>query len=529
MAKTKHPAPEQQPTRATAARPVFAAIDVGATAVRMQIAQLGAERQFEILEHLVHPIAIGSDTFQQGYVSPATGRALGEVLVNFQRVLEQYGVASCRAVGTSAIREATNKDVLLDRVHHQSGFRLEVLDAAEESRLTYQILLPFLEKQDLDEPETRTLVLDLGGGSTEIVVLEGKHILLAGNSRIGTARLFHGVYRRDSQDAQAVLESMIHNVVSTAHDLYRHVPIRECLIINSLLAKALAGHPEAETLPRGLVVPAGVLRSVARDAAGATPEALVNRFAIGLAEAELLLPALRVSDAFLDTMAVTRIFLPEVDLIDGLFIDQAMRHAGEDPIDAFRGEILRSVQSLAEKYQAGGSHCLQVTRLGRQLFDGLADYLDLDRRDRLYLEVGSILHDVGRFIDDCDHHKHGAYIVWHSEIVGFGEAERDLVALLVRYHRKGRPRETHPEFARLSTEQRLRVAKLASLLRIADALDRDHEERVRQLEIRLGEEHVDILCEATSDLAVEKAALVRKGTLFEDLTGLRIRLRRHLA
>jgi len=510
---------------------ILAAIDVGATAVRMEIAQADPDSDantVEPLEQLVHPIAIGTDTFQLKRITPPTMRALCEVLRNFRRVLDEYQVETCSVVATSAIREATNQDHLLDRIAHETGFRVEVLDASEESRLTYMILLPFLRENGLAEKDTTSLVLDLGGGSTEIMALEGTRVRLAGARRLGTARLFYSVGAADCQNERALLTSIIHNVVNSAHDLYRGLPIRELLVINSVLARALLHEPGAEAAPHGLRVPVEAVRTAAADAGEQCGEALAARFGVSQSDAELLQPALLTLESFLDTVPVSRIFLPEVDLISGLFLDQLLRLRGQDPFDVFREQIKSAAMSLARKYHSEGGHSLQVTNLCRQLFDGLSDYLDLTERDRIYLEIGAILHDVGRFINDNDHHKHGHYIVIHSDLMGFSEEERNLIALLVRYHRKGRPRETHPEYASLTRRDRLRVAKLASLLRLADALDREHEERVRTLHVSIGEETLDIAAEASGDLAVEKDAIRRKGTLFVDLTGLRINLRRHM-
>jgi exopolyphosphatase/guanosine-5'-triphosphate,3'-diphosphate pyrophosphatase len=507
------------------APPLLAAIDVGATAVRMQIAQVNADESLTIIENLVHPIAVGADTFQRGRISPATGRALREVLQNFSHVLGDYGLslADCRAVGTSAVRESTNRMLLLDRIRHDTGIELEVLDASEETRLAYQILLPFLRNNGLAD-RANCLVLDLGGGSTEIMVLQGARVLLTAARRLGTARLFHSIDAAEVQNTEALMGSLVQNVVSSAEDLYRHMSIRECLVINGTIAEALAHQPKAEAVEGGLCAPIETVEEVARLCSDLPAEALARRLGVGPAEVELLVPGMHALEAFLDTLTVTRVFFPEVELIRGLFMDELMRRKGEDPYEVFREQILNAAMSLSEKYHAEGGHSLQVTRLCRLLFDELGGYLDMDERDRLFLEVAGILHDVGRYINDNDHHKHGAYIVHHSDIMGLSDEERDLVALLVRYHRKGRPRKEHPEFAQLTDADQLRMSKLAAILRVADALDRGHEERIRDLRVEIGEEDLDIYAAASGDLAVERDALLRKATLLVDLTGLRVNL-----
>lgn len=507
---------------------LLAAIDVGSTAVRMEVAQLKPDGSLQPVDQLVHPIAIGTDTFREGYIAASTAKALTEVLTRFARVLKEYGISECHTVATSALREATNRDVLVDRIHHDSGLSVRILDAAEESRLTYQMLLPFLRQNGLDA-EDHALVLDLGGGSTEIMVLEGLRVQISGARRFGTSRLILNASRDDETDSRILLDSMISSFVSSAEELYREIPVRECLVINTTLAGLFSRDEQAETIPGGLRLPLQPVWQAIEDVTSLPRASLAERFGLGPSETELLLPTFLVLSEFLRTIPVSRLFLPRLDFLTGVLIDASLNHFGVDPLDTFRDHILSATLSLAERYNVHGAHALQVRRLSRQLFDVLAGYLGLTTKDRLYLEVAALLHDIGRFINDCDHHKHGAYIVQHSELLGFSEEEHQIIALIVRYHRKGRPRLTHGDFARLTTTQRLQVSKLAALLRIADALDRDHEERVRQLHVEIGEAELNLGAEATGDLSIEKAALRSKGAYFEELTGLTLNLRRHMS
>jgi exopolyphosphatase/guanosine-5'-triphosphate,3'-diphosphate pyrophosphatase len=175
------------------------------------------------------------------------------------------------------------------------------------------------------------------------------------------------------------------------------------------------------------------------------------------------------------------------------------------------------------------THASTVQALALELFEALQGYLDLSDQDGLMLELAALLHDVGRFISDRDHHKHSMYIVNWTEIVGLSERDRKLVGLVARYHRKGRPRPDHVEFGSLAPEDRMRVSKLAALLRLADAMDRSHRQVVRHVVVEIGETEVDLAADATADLTVESEAVRRKGNLFTDLTGLTVRFRRVLS
>ncbi|MFH0910191.1 MAG: exopolyphosphatase, partial [Planctomycetota bacterium] len=181
----------------------LAAVDVGATSVRMEIAELEPGGAFHTCERLVHPVSLGNDTFRIGEVRPQTLRAICRVMANFSRILSEYRVSDCRAVATSAIREAANKDILIDHIRHESGLQINVLDAVDEMRFTYQLLQPFLKKR-LGTKKGYTLILDLGGGSTEMMLLKGQHPVFVSTRRLGTARLFQQISAVEGGDARAL-------------------------------------------------------------------------------------------------------------------------------------------------------------------------------------------------------------------------------------------------------------------------------------------------------------------------------------
>jgi exopolyphosphatase/guanosine-5'-triphosphate,3'-diphosphate pyrophosphatase len=504
---------------------LLAAIDIGSTSARLEIAQTGPDGTLQPLEHLVHPVSLGVDTFRLGYVTPATTRAACLVLRNFARVLKQYQVTHYRAVTTSAIREATNKDIVVDRIRHESGLQVEILDAVGEMRLTFATLRPFL-KTYLARSRAYTLVLDLGGGSTEMVLLHGADLVLVGTRRLGTARLFQSIISSDCDDAEALLESQVRNLVDSAQHLFRAYPVTECVVINPVLARALRNAKEARALKGGLVAGVGAVRRLGREAHGLSLNQARQRFGLQQAPAELLLPAALAVNRFLDHIRARRVWFPEVDLLSGLLHDQSRRLAGADEEADTRDQVVRSTLSIATKYHCDEAHARQVARLAVQLFDGLASFLDLAARDRLLLEVAALLHDIGNFVSERAHHKHSAYLIRSAEIVGLRDEDLEIISQVARYHRKRHPAPQHVEFAALPVETRLRISKLAALLRIADALDRGHRQLVRRLEVRLQPDALRLHVEAREEPVVEAAALRFKGRLFEELTGMAVRLQR---
>ncbi len=503
----------------------LAAIDVGSTSVRMQVAELSGNGVLAMLDELVHPVALGVDTFGCGYITRDTLRAVCRVLANFSRVLDDYDVRDFRAVATSAIRDAGNRDIVVDRIAHETGFRLHVLDAVEESRLTYQVMLPFLEK-NVGDTEGYTLFLDLGGGSTETMVLQGRNLVLTNTRRLGTARLLHNCAGAGAGNEQMLLESVIRNVVHSTLSVYRDYTMAHCVVTNSQLLKAFDGRGDVGYLDGGLNVHGEMIMRAAKEVQGLAPEQVAERFGVSISDVELLVPALLILDRFLREIRVERVYMAEMDLLSGIFHDLILLRQGENPALVFSEQVIRSARGLAEKYGYDADHSLHVAELAVELYDGVAGFLDLGGKDRLYLEVAAILHDIGMFVSERAHHKHSMYLIEWSEVVGLDADERSLVALIARYHRKNHPRPQHAEFMRLPMEDRLRVTKLAAVLRLADALDRGHRQIIETVAAQVTETDLVLRAKSRHDLVVETMALKEKATLFEEATGLQVKLLR---
>lgn len=497
-----------------------AAIDIGSTSVRMCVAEISPAGGMSVLSELVHPVAVGHDTFTVGHITPETLRALCTVLTNFAAVVKEYE-AECLAVATSSVRDASNCDLVVDRIRHESGIQLSVIDAVEESRLTCQVLLPFLEEH-VPSRKGHTLFVDLGGGSTETLLLKGANIVLASNRRLGTARLFQSI--SGMGDRQMLQESVIRNVVTSTMNHFQDYTIHECVVTNTLVERALLRTGKVKEIEGGIEATKEVFFDLLRSLRRCSTEEMAERAGLSLAEAELLMPAMLTLERLFEEVGVKRFFMAELELLTSVLYDLRMSAWGQNPLLEFGEQVVRSAKGLGERYDYDAPHAVRVAKLAVQMYDGLADFLDLAGKDRLYLEVAGILHDIGMFIGDEGHHKHSQYLIEWSEIVGFNREERSLIAQIARYHRKALPSPLHEGFMRWPLAQRLRISKLAAILRAADALDRSHLQAITDVKVTLDKTMLTFEIEGESDLVVERVAMEDKGLLLREVTGLNIEL-----
>ena len=184
--------------------------------------------------------------------------------------------------------------------------------------------------------------------------------------------------------------------------------------------------------------------------------------------------------------------------------------------------MLRSARILAERYQSDASHGEHVGKLCEHFLTNLQDLHNLTAHDALLLQVAAILHEVGTYVSPRAHHKHSEYIILNSEIFGLDRLDVTIVALVSRYHRHSGPKLDHPSYAALSTEDRIRVCKLAAILRVADALERTHAQRISKIEILRTPDKLRIRLPGLEDAAIERLAMDSKADLFEQVFGLSV-------
>jgi exopolyphosphatase/guanosine-5'-triphosphate,3'-diphosphate pyrophosphatase len=208
---------------------------------------------------------------------------------------------------------------------------------------------------------------------------------------------------------------------------------------------------------------------------------------------------------------------------DGLLLELAREVTGQEDEALLLG-VIHSATALAEKYHVDPNHAGNVAEVAVRLFDFLQSDHGLNKRCRLLLRVGAILHEVGGFVSSRSHHKHSEYLIANSEIFGLNRLEITLVAEIARYHRRSTPRSSHPIYMALPREQRVVVNKLAGILRVADALIRGNLRRAHEIRFERRGDDLIVSLPRGSDLLLEEHALSAKGDLFEEIFGMKIRL-----
>lgn len=508
-----------------AARPV-AVVDIGATSVRMAIAEIDSVANVRILEEISQVVSLGHDTFSSQKISRKSIEECAVVLRSCRRLMREYGITrpdQMRVVATSAVREATNRLAFIDRMYIATGFEVESLDEAEVNRITYMGVQPLLQSTP-QLASVKTVVVEVGSGSTEILVVRGGNVLFSNTYRLGSLRLLEQVDRLNTSIAKqrTIIESQVHRFV---HQIYEHVDSDRQIQMVALGGdmRLAANNLNCSSLGKDLrSISLADLTEFARMVGTLREEDLVARFDLSYADAETLWPSLVSYIHLAREFEVPEIHVAETNLRDGLLSDLAVRDAWTAE---FRNQIIRSAINLGRKMSFDETHARHVATLSRKLFADLAEEHQLDQRMELILYLAALLHEIGMFINARSHHKHAMYIIRNSELFGLSVKDLLLVALIVRYHRRSSPQPDHEGYATLDRSDRVAVAKLAAILRLAIALDESRSQRINNIRCRRDGDRLIITTHGIEDVSLEQLTVRHSGELFEEVFGMSVFLR----
>ncbi len=508
----------------------IAAIDAGSNAMRMMVGNVNEAWQVEPVENIRLPVRLGEDVFKSGAIHEKTLQQAVDAFLHFQRVAEDFGVVKIRAIATSAMREAANSDILLDRISRTSGIEVEIINGAEEARLIHLAVANVLNLKG-----KRAVLIDIGGGSVEVTISENRNIISTESYNMGTVRLLQKLDgRKDSTFSLLAPKKPFSLLVREYAEAARRRIDREIGSARVNLCIGTGGTVEdlgrlRQKLfkqPNDRLVTLSELQNLIEELNGMSIKDRIRKFKLRPDRADVILPAAIVLQLIAHEARVSRVAIPHVGLKDGVLLEMA-DSLRKGPHAPRREQVWESAMRLGKKYQFDAHHAALTAKLARQLFDQSRSLHNLGEEERLLLEVGALLHDVGHFINTIDHDKHGYYILKANRLIGLNDHQQEVVANLVRYHRKSFPSLDDGNFKTLPQRDRSTVSKLSALLRLADGMDVSHTNRVTGAALTERKKGWQLTLHGRGDLMLEKWALDKRRLLFEEIFGVQLEIMDH--
>jgi exopolyphosphatase/guanosine-5'-triphosphate,3'-diphosphate pyrophosphatase len=488
----------------------LAAIDVGSNSVHLLIADVSPEGHLEVVDRVKEMVRLGRRSFTTGLLTEEAMDLAVRVLAHFLRLVEMRHVDRVRAVATSAVREAHNRSEFIERIKRETGIEVEIISGREEAQLIYRAAQHALGLEDGPH-----LLLDVGGGSVELVLVKNQRPMWMKSARLGAARITERFLLDDPPTpAQCKrLESHFDKEIGEQMRAARRAGVLRAIgtsgTINMLVAMARAMRGEELGTLHGATASAAEVARLRRRAVGASAAMRMALPGIDAKRVDQVPAAALLADFVLRRSGAKEIAACAWALREGMLLELAQATNGS------AGEVRRgSVYALANRFAHDNRHGQQVAKLALKLFDATAFALGLPESSRELLEYAALLHDIGHAIDHDRHNRHSYYLVKNADLLGFEPVEVDMMALALRAHRKQSAQLDSPEWQALNAGKRRVGRGMAAILRVADALDRSHSGVVKtvavvyspgsaKIEIGSGREKADLelwTCERRIDL-----------------------------
>ncbi len=510
-------------------KPRLAAVDIGTNSFHLVIVEADtATGKFKILGREKENVRLGTGSTDMKYLSEEAMIRGIETLKRFKTMADS-AEAPLRAIATSAVREAKNQSEFIKRVKEATGIKIEVASGVEEARYIYLGIL-----QALPVFNKQILLIDIGGGSAEFLIGLHREIIYDNSLKLGamrtTQRFFGDAKEIDSKqvkECRKYVKGMLNMVARGT----KKIPFEEAIgssgTINNIASIIKVKRGESLEAPiNNFTFTKDELKDVVDEILEA--KSIKQRAKIaGLdpARADIIVGGAIIVEQIFKELELKELTVSEFALREGIVFDTIEKKYMSKQAGHLDDIRYKSVIHIAESFKYEKEHAMSVTGLALKIFDQTKDLHLLGATEREYLEAAAILHEVGSFVSHSQHHRHSYYLIRNSELLGYTENEKEIIANVARYHRKSHPKAKHADFTKLSSEDQLIVKKLASILRIADGLDRTHQSSVRDLVCSRTNGQLDIMLKANrgKQLELEIWAAEQKKQLFEETYGVEVK------
>ncbi|MCI8275311.1 MAG: exopolyphosphatase [Lachnospiraceae bacterium] len=494
----------------------FAAIDVGSYELELTIYEISPKRGIVQLERLRKVIGLGRDTYERGIISYERVDEMCRLLHRFQEVMAEYQAENYRAYGTSAIREAENREVVLDQIRVRTGIEIDVLSNSEQRFLCYKAIAA-KENEFNNIIQKGTAIVEVGSGSTQISLFDKDALVTTQNLKLGALRI-HQILARIggmAEDRKKLAQELIDNDIAAFKKLFLKERSIKNIIATGVCAMYLGRGAHADKQR----ISAQEFLEFYEDLRNMGADQIAEKYDIPAEFVSLVVPGAMVYKRLIDATEAEMVWLPGVRLGDGIVAEFAeQRKLIRFPHD-FSKDILVAARNIAKRYMSDQGHSAVLEKNVLNIFDGMKKYHGLGKRERLLLQISAILHDCGNYISmkmpgECAYN-----IILSTEIIGVSHRERVIIANVVKYNTVEFDYTTGD--VSLNKSMRITIAKLTAILKIGNAMDRSQKQKFKDVKISVKDQQMFITTSSSESILLEEAMFTHRADFFEEVYGIR--------
>lgn len=499
---------------------IAAIIDIGSGEMRLRIAER-TKGKIKFIESMQYPLNLAKDTFNQGTISFEKANKVCEILQGFISVCRDYGISTIKAIATTAVREAANREYILDQIKINTGLDIKVIDDNAEKLYIFKMMTHLVESR----LKKSALMTYIGSGSVGVGIWEDGAMPVIKNIKAGSLRISEMFERvaEYSSEFYMVYEEYISDYIES---IAAHTSGKlENFIAAGAEMPLIARMCDAEYSENFYTIDSQIFMNLYDEIKFKTAGRISNEYNISEEKAETLLAEMCIYKNLLFLTKAETIIVPAVFLAEAIAFEILFPNEFSDINKEFHKYTLLSARRIAEKYHVYEEHYKAVEKYCIEIFDKMKKVYGLSRRDSLLLQTAVILHDTGKYINLQNHYLHSYNIIQGSEIAGLSEEERDIVANICFYHSKIVPAVSDNNYRELKPSKKVLISKLSAILRIADALDSSKKQKIKDITVKVEENNLFINASATENCELEQWVFNEKSLFFQDVFGIKTALR----
>lgn len=502
---------------------IFAAIDVGSTAITMKVVQLSRKDGIKTLDYVRRNLSLGTETYGIGKISYPMLEKICSVLLSFTEIMKTYGAEDYACYATTAVREASNSEYIIDQIRLRTGMQVHILSNEEERFLSNRAL--FLDGGGFQSMiESSALVVDISSGTVQVTCYSGGQLQFSKNLPLGPLRVLEKL--REFEDRSMNFSGLIDEYLEITTERYKKNFLKKTDFESFVFfgweigyIKRLCGKEDQ------LFLSAGDFSAVYELLSHMETDEICERYHIPFENAMLFLPCVMIYLKFLKDSEKKKIYVPNVSIIDGIAGEYAEKNGYFNSSHDFTGDILSAAEYCSHKYNCDKKHYDAVLSYARPLFQSLAKRFGLGRRDEIILKVAAILRDTGFYMSLADHSKYSYDVVKANKLLGLSDREHRAAALLTLLD-ESRPISDYVEYNSLTKSRKLLVSKLAAILFLAEALDAGYCRKIRRIRSVLQGNELTVTAYTDRDITLESRRFAMAANLFEEIFGIQAVLKK---
>ena len=502
----------------------FAAIDISSYEITMKIFEFSKKGSFRTVDDIRYRLNLGVGVYSGGTMEVDKVDTICEVLNDFKRIMAEYGVKEYRACTTSVFREMKNPLIIIEQIFRRTGIHVEVLSNAEQHFLGYKSIAA-IESGFKKIIQKGTAILDVGGGNLQVSLFDKDALVTTQSFKMGSMRIRERLkeLEKTTTHYDQLIKEFIRNDLTAFQRLYlKDRDIKNVILMGDFLTDTIF----QEELEDHIITSEEFTKRYEK-IIYKIEQALAEEMDIDPEYASLVIPTMVICKSFLEIFQAESIWVPGVSLLDGIAYDYGEKKKIIKSVHNFENDILVASRNIAKRYSTGKDHIKGTTDIALTIFDSMKKIHGMGARERLLLQIAVQLHDCGKYISMADVAECSYRIIMATEIIGLSTEERKIIASAVRYNTT--------EFVYcgnydrgpgIDRQQYLLVAKLTAILRLANAMDRSHYQKVEALRVVLKDRELQMIIDSSRDISLELGLLRDKVQFFEEVFGIRLVLKR---